>query len=93
MNPKHHDSLEPNVLEQRIPASQVQKARTRDMERTERDAREALIRTVGDETRLLADSSLKKAPEPFDSSAVYWRCWDSNPGPNVPSYDVYERSH
>ncbi len=53
MNPKHHDSLEPNVLEQRIPASQVQKARTRDMERIERSAREALIRTVGDETRLM----------------------------------------
>ena len=41
------------TLFQRVPASQVQKARTRDMERIERSAREALIRTVGDETRLM----------------------------------------
>lgn len=41
------------TLFQRVTAEQVQKARTRDMERIEKDAREALIRTAGGGTRLM----------------------------------------
>lgn len=41
------------TLFQRVTAKQVQKARTRDMERIEKDAREALIRTAGGGTRLM----------------------------------------
>lgn len=41
------------TLFQRVTAEQVQKARTRDMERIEKDARGALIRTAGGGTRLM----------------------------------------
>ena len=41
------------TLFQRVTAEQVQKARTRDMERIEKDAREALIRTACGGTRLM----------------------------------------